>query len=218
MARAFLWTTIVAVLAGVGSFLLPSKLLVPNDLHPTADLYPTNLSLAARLPRAPARAAHSSSPGGPIALADASDQATRGAQVYAMHCITCHGDRGQGLTLEWRLTWDDEHQNCAKPKCHGRDNPEGFYLPNMYAPAIVGPDTLEEFQTAKDLFDFVSTRMPFQEPGILPQEDYWALAAFLLQRNGLALPGAEIGVGNASMILLRPQPILPTAPATSGTR
>ncbi len=210
MARALFWLVSVAALAGAG-------LLLPNWLWGADGLEPTNPSAPPRSPVAPARAAYSSSLATAVAPADAPDQATRGAQVYTMRCITCHGDRGQGLTLEWRLTWDDEHQNCAKPKCHGRDNPEGFYLPNMYAPAIVGPDTLEEFQTAQDLFDFISTVMPFQEPGILPQEDYWALAAYLLRQNGLALPSADLGAGNASTILLHPQQVQPTMPAVPGT-
>ncbi len=141
-----------------------------------------------------------------IAPADASDQATQGAEVYSMHCITCHGDRGQGLTLEWRLTWDEEHQNCGRPNCHGLNHPpEGFYLPNMYAPAIIGKDTLDEFQTARDLNDFIRTRMPFQEPGVLSPEDYWALTAFLLRQNGITLPGNAVGEDNADTIFLHPQ-------------
>ncbi len=197
MARALLGVMMVGVLAGVGGLVLANPLS------------------AARSPQPHVRLAHVLPLGSNIALADARDQATRGAELYAMRCITCHGDRGQGLTREWRLTWDDEHQNCAKPKCHGRDNPEGFYLPNMYAPAIVGPDTLDEFETAQDLFDFISTRMPFQEPGILMPEDYWALTAYLLRQNGITLPGAEVGQDNARAILLHPQATPTSAPTGS---
>jgi cytochrome c len=165
-----------------------------------------------------AMATHSSSPASPITLADGSDQATRGAQVYALRCITCHGDRGQGLTPEWRLTWDPDHQNCGQPNCHGLNHPpEGFYLPNMYAPAIIGSGTLEGFQTAQNLFGFISMRMPFQAPGVLSREDYWALTAFLLRQNGITLPGAEVGESNASTILLHPRPVQPTAPAAPST-
>ncbi len=194
MARALLLAAIVGVLVGVGALLLANPFASPRSPQPAM------------------RAMDSPSPRSNIVLANASDQAVRGAEVYAMRCITCHGDRGQGLTLEWRLTWDEEHQNCAKPKCHGRDNPEGFYLPNMYAPAIVGPGTLSKFTTARDLFAFIHTAMPFQEPGILPQEDYWALTAYLLRQNGITLPGAEVGEDNASAILLHPT----AAPATPG--
>jgi len=30
-------------------------------------------------------------------------QADQGAQVYWFVCMVCHGDRGQGLTDEWRM-------------------------------------------------------------------------------------------------------------------
>jgi cytochrome c len=205
MARALLWVAVVAVLAGVGSYVLKDRFLA----NPSPAILPGVLE---RMAHPSALASHSPT-------TDASDQATHGAEVYSEHCITCHGDRGQGLTLEWRLTWDPEHQNCNRPNCHGLNHPpEGFYLPNMYAPAIVGPDALEEFQTAQDLFGFISTRMPFQEPGVLSQEDYWALAAFLLRQNGVALPGADLGAGNASRILLHSHPVQPTEPAAADTQ
>ncbi len=199
IARTLLWATVVLGLAGVEGCTLRDRFLMNRS--------PAASPAAIKMAPSSAVASHSAPTG-------ASDQATRGAQVYWERCVTCHGDRGQGLTLEWRLTWDPEHQNCNRPNCHGLSHdPQGFYLPNMYAPAIVGPGTLEEFQTAQDLFGFVSTRMPFQEPGVLPQEDYWALTAFLLQQNGVA-PSAGLGVGNASSIVLHSHPLQPTAPAT----
>ncbi len=217
MARPILWTVFFVVLAVAGGLFLLNRLFAPNGFYSPNGLYSPNTSVVSHATGSLARAEETPSASSHIALADAADQATRGAEVYSGHCITCHGDRGQGLTLEWRLTWDPEHQNCGRPNCHGLNHPpEGFYLPNMYAPAIVGPDTLDEFQTAQDLFDFVSTRMPFQEPGVLPQADYWALTAFLMRQNGLALPGTDLGAGTASMILLHPQLVRPTAPATPG--
>ncbi len=212
MARGRL-SMVVAVLLGVGGFMLASC------SHVTDGVSPTDSAAVTSSPGPMAPPTHSSSPATPIALAEGSDQETRGAQVYTQRCITCHGDRGQGLTLEWRLTWDPAHQNCGQPNCHGLNHPpEGFYLPNMYAPAIVGKDTLDRFQTGQDVFDFISTRMPFQVPGTLPREDYWALTAFLLRQNGITPPGAEVGESNASRILLRPRPVQPTAPTTPGAQ
>ncbi len=125
------------------------------------------------------------------------DQADRGALVYKGYCITCHGDRGQGLA-EWRLTWDDAHQNCAKPSCHGAQHPDtGFALPNNYAPAIMGENTLSHFQTARDLYGFISKRMPFQEPGVLPMDDYWALTAFLIRQHGVLPDGVRLDESTA---------------------
>lgn len=113
-----------------------------------------------------------------------------GAQVYAGRCATCHGDKGQGLTLEWRLTWPETHQNCSTPRCHGPQHPpDGFEIKDNYAPALVGPGTLARFQTAQELFDFISTRMPMHAPGTLSQDEYWALTAFLLATHGVPPAG-----------------------------
>ncbi len=116
-----------------------------------------------------------------------------GAQVYAQRCSTCHGDVGQGLTDAWRATWDEEHQNCSTSKCHGRDHPpEGFYLPNNYAPAIVSPDALRRFANAQSLYVYVSHAMPYSAPGDLTPEQYWRVVDFLLWANGVI--GAHNGV------------------------
>jgi mono/diheme cytochrome c family protein len=147
----------------------------------------------------------------------APNQADRGAVVFAAHCEVCHGDVGQGLD-KWRLTWDEAHQNCSNYKCHGKDYPPGgFYLPNNYAPALIGDHTLDRFQTARDLYAFISSRMPYQEPGTLPAEDYWALAAFLMRDHGIAPTGRVLAAANANSVPLHPtSPASPVHPAVIG--
>ncbi len=39
-------------------------------------------------------------------------QADLGAVVYWLSCMVCHGDRGQGLTEEWRAVAGQEDMNC----------------------------------------------------------------------------------------------------------
>ena len=130
------------------------------------------------------------------------NQAEHGAAIFAARCSTCHGDAGQGLA-QWRLTWDQQHQNCSASKCHGRDHPpEGFYFPNNYAPALIGANTLERFRTARDVFDFVSARMPFQAPGSLSQDEYWSLTAFLLDRHGVNPDSTNLDATTAGSIAL----------------
>jgi mono/diheme cytochrome c family protein len=51
-----------------------------------------------------------------IALAYTEDQARQGAGVFAFYCSTCHGDRGQGLTDEFRATWAPGDQYCWTPR------------------------------------------------------------------------------------------------------
>ncbi|WP_376791913.1 c-type cytochrome [Thermoflexus sp.] len=113
-------------------------------------------------------------------------EAERGAAVFARRCSTCHGDRGQGLTDEWRATWPPTHQNCWKANCHGpQPYPEnGFTLPRV-VPALIGPNTLRRFATAADLYAYIRARMPFHAPGSLAEEDYRAVTAFLLQQHGI---------------------------------
>src|SRR5512146_1226620 len=54
-------------------------------------------------------------------LVDLPPEATQvqyGAEVYRLVCQDCHGNRGQGLTGEWRATWAPRDQNCWQAKCH----------------------------------------------------------------------------------------------------
>lgn len=137
--------------------------------------------------------------------APGSTQADAGAVLYFNRCMACHGDKGQGLTVEWRAQWDVEHQNCAKSTCHGtRPPPEGFTFPKNFAPALVGANALTRFENAQELYDFVRARMPYQAPGTLTPDEYWALVAYLLRQRGIGLVG--IDGGNASQIGLKPAP------------
>jgi cytochrome c(L) len=73
--------------------------------------------------------------------------------------------------------WYQEH--CAR--CHGA-NLAGV----ARNPALVGDHFLADFEDAWKLFDFVSTRMPFDKPGELNQRTYLEIVAHILQQNGFA--------------------------------
>lgn len=129
-------------------------------------------------------------------------QADLGAQVYWFKCMVCHGDRGQGLTEEWRNAWDPSHRNCWQSRCHASNHPpEGFQLP-YYAPPLIGPGTLARHGTLADLHDYLATQMPWQAPGSLPPEEYWQLAAFLLRANGVAVSDADLNPAAAARVRL----------------
>ena len=111
-------------------------------------------------------------------------QADYGAEVYRLVCSTCHGDIGQGLTDEFRATSRPENQNCWQSKCHASNHPvDGFVFPR-YVPPLVGSHIPATFATAQDLYAFISTRMPYQVPGTMTEEEYWQLTAFILELNG----------------------------------
>ncbi len=124
-----------------------------------------------------------------------------GAEAYRLVCQDCHGDRGQGLTPEWRATWAPQDQNCWQSKCHGPSHPpDGFLLP--IAPAIVGREAMAQFDTAKDLYVFIQAEMPWYRPGILVEKDAWAVTAHVLTLNHID-PGKMLDAQTASQIRLR---------------
>ena len=108
-----------------------------------------------------------------------------GAVKYWAVCMACHGDRGQGLTDDWRRTGFGEDQNCWQSKCHAANHPPEGFLLVRYVPPAIGPTTLKRFTTAQDLHDYLLARMPWWKPGSLTSDEAWQLTAFLLARGRL---------------------------------
>jgi len=140
-------------------------------------------------------------------------QADQGAQDYWLYCSPCHGDRAQGLTDEFRQQYPPEHQNCWKAGCHGRrPYPNGWTIPTP-VPALVGPQALTHFADASALFGYMRLAMPFQTPGILEDETYWRITAFLLRQNGYRSDNTPLDASNASAVRI-PRPTPSPAPVT----
>lgn len=128
-------------------------------------------------------------------------QLVDGEGLYQLYCITCHGDELRGLTPEWIAQWPATHQNCWVSKCHGPNHPpDGYQLPRE-VPALAGPGALAKFRSATDLHAFLQARMPYQEPGLLAGDEYWAITAFMLRENGIEVP-EWLDAENAGTILL----------------
>jgi len=110
-----------------------------------------------------------------------------GRNLYWHWCMTCHGDRGQGLNDEFRGIWEPEHQNCWGRGCHaGRQGDKGFPIPTV-VPALVSETHLVQFASVKDLSDFLKATHPPQSPGILKDEEYHAIAIFVFAMNDRSL-------------------------------
>lgn len=123
-----------------------------------------------------------------------------GAQDFWLYCLPCHGDRGQGLTDEFRQTYPPEDRNCWNSGCHGtRPYRNGWTLPPT-VPAVIGVGALNNFSNAAALHTFISKLMPFQAPGSLDEPTYWRLTAFLLRQNGYWNGLGEIDASNAEQI------------------
>ena len=141
-----------------------------------------------------------------------------GAQDYWLSCMPCHGDKGQGLTDEFRTTYPPEDQYCWARGCHGpRPYDEGFTLP-MNIPALIGPEAgLGKFSTAFTLEAYIRSAMPFWNPGSLTDEETWRITAFLLRENGIPYSG-QLDALNADKVLLpSSMPVLTPTPSLSPT-
>lgn len=111
-------------------------------------------------------------------------QADNGTQIYWGMCMSCHGDHGQGLTEEWRISFGVKESDCWQSGCHGSDAPKNsFVLPATGVPALVGAGKLTRFENAFELFTYIQQNMPYFRTGGLSTEDTWALTAYLLRLN-----------------------------------
>ncbi len=136
-------------------------------------------------------------------------QADKGAEYYWFVCLPCHGDKGQGLTDEWRSVYGPDEMNCWQSKCHGKRHPqEGFELPHQ-VPPVLGPTALGRFNNAEELHHVIATSMPWWGPSFMTSEESWNVAAYLLREQGIMPPQATLNEGNAPIFRMRTQ-----APAT----
>ena len=68
------------------------------------------------------------------------------------------------------------------PRCHGRD----MYGDGFETPALIGSEFQRRWtgRTLDDLFEFVATNMPKNNPGLFDDQTYLDLIAFILRMNG----------------------------------
>lgn len=101
--------------------------------------------------------------------------------------MPCHGDKGQGLTDEWRAVWESDHQDCWGRGCHtGKSIEDSFSIPTV-VPSIVGSGKLARFTSLEALSDFLKTTHPPQNPGWLTDEQYRNIALYIFSENDRSL-------------------------------
>ncbi len=136
-------------------------------------------------------------------LPEGSSQLEIGKEVYRLVCSACHAYDGSGLIDAWRATWNPKDQNCWQSKCHGANHPDdGFYLPK--SPAIVGSFFPYLFPNALALNQYISEKMPWHDPGVLPADQAWAVTAYTMVLNGYD-PGENLNADNAASIQMQPK-------------
>lgn len=137
-------------------------------------------------------------------LPDNPSQADLGAQVYYQVCMACHGDRGQGLTEEWRVEWKED-SNCWQSGCHGPDHPPwGFSILETCCPPVLEGTLLNRFKNAQELHQYLVETMPWWNPGYLTTEQYWQLTAFLVREHGGLPDDVVLEPANAIVFNLHP--------------
>lgn len=129
-------------------------------------------------------------------------QAEQGSLIFWGVCIACHGDRGQGLTDEWRLGAYKEDSNCWGSGCHGKNHPEyGFEMPKTLTfPPLGTASALGRFENAQQLYDYIVVMMPWWKPRSLTAEKAWQLTAYILKMKGSLPAGLVLDETNASAV------------------
>jgi hypothetical protein len=126
-----------------------------------------------------------------------------GREIYRLACSACHGDKGQGLTTEWRMTWGQQDQNCWQSKCHSLNHPpDGFFLP--YSPPVTTLIRSRRYSTALDLHRYIQATMPWHDQGSLTDERTWQVTLYVLKLNNFDV-APEFTVENAAGIRLVPE-------------
>lgn len=97
-----------------------------------------------------------------VGLPDGSGTAEQGAMVYQAHCLACHGPEGQE-GINDRLAGGHGTLTTSSPV-----KTVGSFWP--YATTV---------------FDYVRRAMPYQTPGVLTNDELYAVTAYLLFVNGI---------------------------------
>jgi cytochrome c len=114
-------------------------------------------------------------------------QVQAGTRTYKRQCARCHGVNGEG-----------------------KDNA----FKGLRAPELIGPGALpcqprafqklrtHPFRTAQDVYAFVSSAMPADQPAILDEGEYWDVIAYLLQARGSAADGTPLDATSSAHVVL----------------
>jgi S-disulfanyl-L-cysteine oxidoreductase SoxD len=78
---------------------------------------------------------------------------------------------------------------CARCHAAGSDNPD--------APKLLEPPPITSFATAAGMFQYVRESMPYDEPGTLTEDQYWAAVAYILTQKGVTGGDVPLGPENA---------------------
>lgn len=108
-------------------------------------------------------------------------EVSEGAALYVTNCAGCHGPAGRGTEKAPAVVGEGALPRNPGPKSKIRKT---------------------QFVTAKDVFDFIRTTMPANDPGSLSDDTYYAILAFDLKMNQVDLQGKKVDPTTVSTIRL----------------
>lgn len=103
-------------------------------------------------------------------------QARHGSEVFSANCVQCHGAKLQGQ---------------AGPALAGKSFEDSLEYSKM---------------SAKQLFSFISSQMPYNDPGSLKKEQYLQVLAFILKKNGYPAGSTPLSESTLGRVKLLPYP------------
>ncbi len=134
-------------------------------------------------------------------VANANAKAADGGKLFGQQCASCHGQRGEGVTAP-AIMGPGALPVYAKESSLARNaafsDPSELALRENARPA--GAPKREPFNTAKDLYSYVSQRMPMKSPGSLKPDEYWAILNFMLVAHGIPVPEGGVNGTNAGTV------------------
>jgi cytochrome c len=100
-----------------------------------------------------------------------------GGAVFRQHCIACHGADGAGAVNDALVGGQGSLATPSPQKT------VGSYWPY-----------------ATTLFDYIRRAMPYQSPGILADDDLYAVTAYILFLNGIIAEDAGLDQENLPLV------------------
>ncbi|MBX9775261.1 MAG: cytochrome c [Xanthobacteraceae bacterium] len=88
-------------------------------------------------------------------------------------------------------------EHCAK--CHGENGKSGPGYPH---PMWGDGAQIRKFKHAQGLIEYNRLLMPFDNPGILTDEQILAVTAFVLANHGTLAQGQNLDAGNAAKVMI----------------
>lgn len=134
-------------------------------------------------------------------VANANAKAGDGGKLFGQQCASCHGQRGEGLTAPAIM---GPGALPAYPKESSLGNNPAFADPSELklreSARPAGAPKREPFNTAQNVYDYISKRMPMKAAGSLRPDEYWAILNFMLVAHGATVPAGGINASNAATV------------------